>query len=186
MVATGEPQTYCEIGSGNSTKFAALARRSHSPATRFISIDPVPRAEVDLLCDMVIRQPLQECELSIFESLRAGDILFLDGSHRVLQNSDVNVFFLEVLPEIQPGVLIHIHDISWLWDYPSVWSKRMYSEQYMLGVLLLYSADSFEILLPNAYVSSHPDLMSMFDLLWKAPALQGIQAWGGSFWFRKR
>src|SRR4029450_13895428 len=39
------------------------------------------------------------------------DVVLYDGSHRVFQNSDTTVFFLEVLPRLAPGVLVHIHDI---------------------------------------------------------------------------
>lgn len=60
MVAVQKPKIYCEIGSGNPTKFVAAAKKSYSPNTRIISIDPAPRAEVDELCNEIIRLPLQE------------------------------------------------------------------------------------------------------------------------------
>jgi len=186
LIASRQPRVFCEIGSGNSTKFAAAARHAHSPATTLLSIDPAPRADISRLCDRTIASPLQDCDLALFSELKAGDILFLDGSHRILQNSDVAVFFLEILPQLAPGVLVHIHDIYWPLDYPDEWGQRMYSEQYMLGLLLLFATDRFEVILPNSYISNCTDLCSILDPLWGASHLAGIEPFGGSFWFSKR
>jgi hypothetical protein len=186
MTAIYKPRTFIEIGSGNSTKFAAAAKTAHSPDTKIISIDPAPRAEINDICDTVVRQPLQDCDQQLFGTLEAGDFLFLDGSHRVLQNSDVSVFFLEILPMLKPGVVVHIHDIFWPDDYPAAYMKRMYSEQYMLGVMLLFAESSIDVMLPNAYISSQRHLVSRFDDIWNAEHLKGIEPWGGSFWFSKK
>lgn len=186
LVASRQPSVFCEIGSGHSTRFAYAAKHAHSPGTAIVSIDPEPRNDISQLCDTVMRTPLQDCDLTIFERLNPGDVLFLDGSHRVLQNSDVSVFFLEILPALKSGVLVHIHDIFWPFDYPSEWASRMYSEQYMLGVLLLFGAAGIEIILGNAYIAYRTDLTSIFDRLWTAPHLAGIERTGASFWFSKR
>jgi len=181
-----KPCTYFEIGSGHSTRIAAKAKALNSPSTRIISLDPFPRAEIDELCDEVIRKPLEECDLSLFDQLSDNDILFFDGSHRVLQNSDTEVFFFDILPRLKRNVYIHLHDIYWPFDYPDEWAKRMYSEQYVLGGLLLYGWDSFEIILPNMYITWCTKLLNHFRELWKEPGLQGISREGVSFWFRKR
>jgi hypothetical protein len=186
FITTRRPSIYCEIGSGHSTRFAYAAKRAHSPGTAIISIDPEPRSEITQLCDTVMRTPLQDCDLGIFDRLQPGDVLFIDGSHRVLQNSDVSVFFLDVLPSIKPGVLIHLHDIFWPFDYPTEWAARMYSEQYMLGLLLVFGATSIDILLANAYIAYCTNLTLILDELWRAPHLAGIERHGCSFWFSKR
>ncbi len=186
IISTQKPNIFCEIGSGNSTKFAVAAKAAHSPNTKIISIDPEPRAEVDQICDTMIRKPLQECDLSIFQSLQAGDILFLDGSHRTLQNSDATIFFLEIFPLLKSGVIVQVHDIFWPFDYPLAWSKRMYSEQYLLGALLIYAQDKIDVLLPNAYISHYQKLTAIFHEIWNAPALEGIETHGASFWFTKK
>ena len=186
MVATRRPPLFLEIGSGNSTKFAARAARRHSPQTRIVSLDPTPRVEVDRLCNSVVREPLEAADLSLFRSLTANDVLFFDGSHRVLQNSDVAVFFIEILPELPSGLTIHIHDIFWPSDYPPEWADRYYSEQYMVAVLLLFGERHFEVLLPNFYVSTCTELGNLFDPVWTAPHLAGIERHGSSLWLRKR
>ena len=158
LILARRPNRYVEIGSGISTRFAHFAKESGSPTTEIISIDPRPRAAIDTLCDRVIRQPLETCDLRIFEDLDVNDILFFDGSHRVFTNSDTTVFFLEVLPIIKPGVLIHIHDIFLPDDYPAAWNNRLYSEQYILAAMLLGGQTNFDIILPNYFVTRHPDL----------------------------
>lgn len=185
LLSTLRPKRFLEIGSGNSTRVAAKAKRLNSPATEIISIDPVPRAEVDSLCDMLVREPLETLDLAMFDRLEASDILFVDGSHRVFQNSDVAVVFLEILPRLKPGIYIHLHDIFWPDDYPPIWAKRYYSEQYMLGLLLLFAPEQFEIVLPNAFISYYTELPNLFADLWHAPHLHSIERHGVSFWLRR-
>jgi hypothetical protein len=153
MLLRHRPQRYLEIGSGNSTKFARHAVNAAKLSTRIISIDPQPRAEIDPLCDESHRRRLEDCDLTLFDQLDRGDILFFDGSHRLFTNSDVAVFFLELMPRLKPGVIVHIHDIFLPLDYPPAWNKRLYSEQYMLAAMMLCPRPSFNVLLPNCFIS---------------------------------
>ena len=82
LLAVHNPRHYVEVGSGNSTKFARRAIVDHQLRTRITSIDPWPRAEIDSICDQVIRQPVEHVELDTFDVLQPGDILFIDSSHR--------------------------------------------------------------------------------------------------------
>lgn len=185
LIAERKPKLYVEVGSGNSTKVAEFARKSVPVDFRLISIDPEPRAEIDAICDDVIRRPLQDCDLSVFDQLEAGDILFFDGSHRVLQNSDNEVLFFEIIPRLKPGVLIHIHDINWPYDYPDEWSDRYYNEQYVLGAMLLYAPGMFRIVFPGTYVAETVPYDDLFGGIWKRPGYEGMQKHGCSFWFEK-
>lgn len=184
LIATEQPSTYIEIGSGMSTKFARRCIRDNDLSTRIISIDPTPRAEIDALCDVQIREPVEEVDLSIFERLRSGDIVFLDGSHRAFMNSDVVVFFLEILPRLPEGVLIHLHDILLPADYFPAWAGRYYSEQYMLAAFLLGGARGADVVLPCAFVSLHPRLLSVLIPIWAHPEMEGVPPHGSSFWMR--
>ncbi|WP_134440317.1 class I SAM-dependent methyltransferase [Methylacidiphilum caldifontis] len=186
MIAQQKPKIFLEIGSGYSTRFAYGAKKAYSPRTKIMTIDPEPRTAVEQLADETFRSTLQSCPLYLFEQLEGGDILFLDGSHRVLQGSDVTVFFLEILPALKPGVIIHLHDIFWPEDYPKDWSKRYYSEQYLLGSLLLFAQEKFEILFASHFVSKQAKLVKIFAELWESPKLNGLKPLGGSFWFRKK
>jgi hypothetical protein len=49
------PSLYLEIGSGNSTLFAARARRDGDLPTAIVSIDPQPREDIDGMCDEIYR-----------------------------------------------------------------------------------------------------------------------------------
>lgn len=176
------PARYLEIGSGNSTMFASAAVTFGQLQTTITSIDPRPRRGIDGLCSEVVRQPLEESDLSVFDKLESGDILFFDGSHRVFCDSDVTVFFLEVLPRIAKGVLVHVHDVFWPHDYPEEWGVRYYSEQYMLGMLLQYAPEQYRVVLPSAYISRDPELAKLTAAL--TPGKRVFEHYyGTSFWF---
>jgi hypothetical protein len=153
FVARRRPARIVEVGSGNSTKFAARAIGDHGLATTITSIDPQPRAEIDKLCARVIRQPLEQVDQQVFFELARGDFLIIDNSHRAFTNSDVTTFFLEILPNLQPGVVLHLHDIFLPWDYPEQWRNRYYSEQYLLGCWILAGPERLRLLLSNVFVS---------------------------------
>jgi hypothetical protein len=155
------PRRYIEVGSGNSTLFVDRARRDGEIDMEIVSIDPHPRREIDVICDRVIRQPLESTDLAVFGEVRSGDIVFLDGTHRVFMNSDAVVFFLDVLPELPAGVLVGIHDIHLPDDYRPEHADRHYSEQYLLATCLLGEASWIRPLLPCWYASHHPELGSL-------------------------
>lgn len=185
MLRRHAPARFVEIGSGMSTKFARRAVRTYGLPTRLTSIDPQPRAEVDGLCDEVIRRPLENTNLAQFQTLEAGDILFLDSSHRAFQNSDVTVFFLEILPRLKPGVIVHIHDIYLPDDYISGHVFRMWNEQYLLATALLFGGDAFEVLFPCWFVGQDPALSSKAKNLLRKGPLSEVDLYGASFWMTK-
>ncbi len=191
FVAGRNASKYIEIGSGYSTKVAKRAIKDRALRTKITSIDPHPRAEIDRICDEVIRQPLEKCDLNVFYSLTAGDILFLDGSHRSFMNSDVTVFFLEILPRLKPGVLVHLHDIFLPEDYPPYWELRFYphrywSEQYLLAASLLAGHAGYEVVLPNYYISKSPQVSGILSDFWSGNKLAGVRQGGCSFWLQTR
>jgi hypothetical protein len=188
FAALNNPATYLEIGSGNSTKFVRRSIRDNDLRTRIISIDPNPRAEIDSLCDEVIRQPLEDVDLDILFSLKAGDILMFDGSHHVFQNSDATVFFLEVMPRLAPGVLVYVDDIFLPYDYPPTWRDTFYSEQYVLAALLLGDARSrYGVIFPHVFVDHDDELFEASAALWskigreaKRGNVRGPYGWSGN------
>jgi len=185
FIAMNNPKRYFEVGSGNSTKFARRSIQDNRLRTRITSFDPQPRAEIDTLCDTVVRAPLEECDLSIFSQLDAGDILFIDNSHTAFQNSDVVVCMLDILPRLRSGVLVEFHDILLPWDYPYEYGAvRYYNEQYLLASHLLAKGHSTEIVLPNEFVSRDPQLSTILHSLWDHESMKGVSARGGSFWLK--
>lgn len=175
---------FIEVGSGNSTKIARRAIRDLNLSTQIISIDPFPRVEINEICNKIIREPLEEIDLVIFDILEEGDILFIDNSHRVFMNSDVTTVFLDIIPRLKKGVIVQIHDILLPFDYPQEWANRFYSEQYMLANLLLFGCNSIEILFPCFYVSQTDFFKNTLDHFWENNYFDGVEKHGSSFWFR--
>ena len=183
QVARRAPRRYVEIGSGHSTRFAARAIRDGGLATRIVCYDPAPRASIAGLAHEVHRARLEDLPAGeVANAVGAGDILFYDGSHRAFENSDVTVFFLEVLPKLPAGVLVHVHDICLPYDYPPGWEGRWYSEQYLLAAWLLGGGARVRVVLPNAFVSHDPELSRLLDPLWSRPSLAVVERHGSSFW----
>jgi Methyltransferase domain len=183
FIVLNKPRNYIEVGSGNSTKFVRQAISDHGLNTKIISVDPNPRASIDAICDEIIRASLEESDLSVFDRLCAGDMLFVDGSHRCLMNSDATVFFLEVLPRLPQGVFVGIHDIFLPFDYPRPWVNRAYSEQYLLACYLLANSNRFRIEFPGFYIGIDKELDYCLQNLWKLIP-NAIVKNGFAFWFR--
>ena len=167
--ASRASQTFMEVGSGTSTLFARSAIAAQGCSTRIVSIDPMPRVEVDAACDEIFRSPLEKFNLALFDQLKAGDVLFVDNSHQSFMNSDVTTFMLDVLPRLTSGILVGIHDIFLPHDYPANWSDRCYNEQYLLACYLLSNPKYFDIQLANNWISRqelhHDPLKNIWNLL---------------------
>ena len=185
MIRERKPKRYLEIGSGVTTSIARRAISDGRLSTQITSIDPHPRSEIDKICDQVIRHGLESCDPAIVDTLEAGDILFFDGSHRSFMNSDVTVFFIDILPRLKPGVIVHVHDINLPWDYDAYFMNWYWNEAYMLAVYLMGRQSSIVPLLPTAFICRDPRFDSEFsdpilDLGDYKPAWRG----GGAFWFQ--
>ena len=188
------PKLFPEIGCGNSTRFARSTIQAYGLPTRVICCDPKPRADIAGLADELHLQPAETLTPDIFERLTPGDILFIDSSHRVFQNSDVTTLFLEVLPGLPEGVLLHIHDIFLPLDYPAQWQGRYYSEQYLLAAMIIASPQMFEIVMPTVFILSDPELSLAIEPIWNAPGMAAVRRYvekhisagflGTSMWLR--
>jgi hypothetical protein len=179
------PALYIEVGSGYSTLFARRAITDFGLRTRIVSIDPAPRADVDRCCDEVVRAPLQDLPAALFERVRAGDVVLIDGSHVAMMNSDATVFFLSILPSLPAGVLVGIDDVFLPWDYPPSWTGRMYGEQYLLAALLLGGGEGFEVRFPAWWLVESSPYADRFEELW--PVIENrFGRHATSFWFETR
>jgi hypothetical protein len=178
------PSNYFELGSGASTAFARRAINDHGLKTRILSFGPNPRYEIDEICDYTCRLPIEETDLSVFDELAEGDIIFVDDGHRVFENHGPTVFFLDIFPRLKKGVIVGVHDIFLPYDYPPEWLRLYYSEQYLLAAYLLSNSERYEILLPCKYVSENPRLREIMSDFWADPRMKGTQSDGISFWMR--
>jgi len=184
FIATRKPPVYMEVGSGNSTKFARKAITDHQLDTQIISIDPQPRADIDRLCDKVIRQRCEDVDTSVFESLDPRSILFIDNSHRSFQGSDVTVFFTEILPVLPKGLLFGVHDIFLPLDYPENWLARFYNEQYLLMSYLYGGSGGGRIEFPVAHLIENKDAENQLRFL-SHGGFRDISLVGGAFWMER-
>ncbi len=184
IIAETKPSRYVEVGSGNSTKVAHKAVKDHGLSTKITSIDPYPRAEIDGLAHEIVRKPFEDVDTRWLAELEAGDILFIDNSHRMLPNSDATVFFLETLPALKPGVIVHIHDIYLPYDYPQFMCDRFYSEQYGLAIALLANPARYQSIFPAYFISEDTALSTVIANIWEHPNTQDVERHGGSFWLK--
>ncbi len=184
MVRHFRPRLVIEVGSGFSSLVLrdAAAKNNSSP---LICIEPFPR---DFLREgfpglrSLIEKKVQDIDLEFFFQLESGDILFIDSSHTVKIGGDVNYLFLEVLPRLKPGVIVHVHDIFLPFDYRRDWvldELRFWTEQYLLQAFLSFNSE-FEVLMANSYLNHchKEDLKATFP---------SLSSWGGgSFWMRRK
>jgi len=94
------------------------------------------------------------------------------------------VFYLEILPRLRKGVIVHIHDIYLPYDYPQFMCDRFYSEQYGLAMYLLANPKKYKPILPNYFIYSDKELSELISPIWNNPILSNVERHGGSFWIR--
>ena len=114
-----KPRRLVEVGSGLSTHCLLYALGLNKTPFDLTCIDPYPNDALKRLQGVtLVQKPVQEVPQDVFQSLAAGDLLFIDSSHVVQVGSDVNYLILEVLPRLAPGVVVTFHDICLPYDYP--------------------------------------------------------------------
>lgn len=128
------PARYLEVGSGLSTYYATLAgaRNAADGAPLQIScVEPYPFAALRELPGLRLVEGLvQDVPPSTFRSLESGDVLFIDSSHALKIDSDVAYLMLDVLPELAPGVLVHIHDVPFPYNVPHPADTWLFGERW--------------------------------------------------------
>jgi hypothetical protein len=157
-----QPRLIIEVGSGFSSLVAAEAIAKNKDSA-LICIEPFPpdflRAGFPGLRSL-IEKKVQDMDVEFFSQLQSGDILFIDSSHTVKIGGDVNFLFLEVLPRLKPGVIVHVHDIFLPFDYRRDWvidEFRFWSEQYLLQAFLTFnSGRGLGQSLPGAQIFGRP------------------------------
>lgn len=182
LIRQQKPRRFVEIGSGNSTHFARLAAHDAGIDTHITCVDALPSADIQRVADTVIEKYLDQVALDLVTDLDAGDIFFMEGSHRSFTNSDVTIFFLEILPRLKPGVLVHLHDIFLPSDYPPRWNRRYYSEQYLLAAYLLAETQRFEVLFPVQFVVQDAELSELVRRTWTQAHAEELLKIGVAFW----
>ena len=142
-----KPKKIIEIGSGYSSLVALQAIKSNLHKENFISnilcIEPYENKWLEDSGIDVIRDKVENIDENLIINLEKNDVLFIDSSHVIKPQGDILKIFLEILPKLKKGVLVHIHDIFTPRDYPSRWLKdenRFYNEQYLFEALMSHSS----------------------------------------------
>ena len=144
LVRLKKPRRVIEIGSGNSTLLVIEAIRKNKISQpgyvcEHTCIEPYELPWLERAGVTLRRQVVEAVEKPVFQQLEADDLLFIDSSHVIRPQGDVLYEFLEILPTLKEGVIVHIHDIFTPRDYPKAWvvdKVRMWNEQYLMEALL--------------------------------------------------
>ncbi|MCC6447740.1 MAG: class I SAM-dependent methyltransferase [Chitinophagaceae bacterium] len=180
------PKRVVEIGSGYSSAAMMDYNELFFNSSIYLDfIEPYPERLKSLLtkdsANITIHQQfVQDIPLQFFDKLEANDILFIDSSHVSKIGSDVNYLFFEVLPRLKKGVLVHIHDISYPFEYSKDWVDYgiYWNEAYLLRAFLSFN-NTFQIILWNDFLRKR-----------KSAEIKAIHSnyeniGGGSIWLKK-
>ena len=182
MMLEFKPKKIIEIGSGFSTcVMLDVNEYCLNNETEITSIEPYPER---LLSKIRINEKnyqlnvnsVQQCDISIFEKLEKNDILFIDSSHVAKSGGDILYEYFKIIPMLQSGVIIHIHDIFFPFTYPKKWlyEGRCYNEAYILHGFLMNN-NEYEIIYFNNFM--HSNLVQSIGESFES---------GGSIWIRKK
>ena len=187
MIRHLKPRRLIEVGSGFSSCVTLdTNERFFNNTIDTTFIEPFPELFYKLMKKgdrenvEVIASKLQDVPLDTFSALGENDILFIDSTHVAKVDSDVNYLFAKILPSLNVGVYIHIHDIFYPFEYPRPWIEecRAWNELYMLRSFLQYN-QQFEIVLFSHFLNTF-----YRDKLGEAIPLALINP-GGNIWLRK-
>jgi len=156
-----KPKNILEIGSGYSTLIALEAIKKNKDIdqinTEITCVEPYENKWLDDLNIKILRKKIENIEESYYLNLKSGDILFIDTSHIIRPQGDVLKIFLEVLPILNKGVMIHVHDIFTPKDYPEqliIKENKFWNEQYLVEALIM-NHHRYEIILLLNYLKNN-------------------------------
>ncbi len=164
LIRSIKPKTIIEVGSGASTVVSALALKKNAcqngGVSRLRCIEPHAFPALRLLSKNnpieIVEKPAQEVALEEFTQLESGDFLFIDSSHVVKIGSETAYLYLEVLPRLKPGVIIHIHDISFPYPTPEpekwIFRKHHFWNEAAIVQAMLCGSSLFEVFLCTSWL----------------------------------
>lgn len=182
VIRAFKPARIVEIGSGYSTRIAVEAVLANDNPCEHTCIEPYEMPWLEELPVTVIRQKVECVDRNVFDQLESGDILFIDSSHMIRPQGDVLTEYLQILPRLKPGVVVHVHDIFSPRDYPKRWvvdEVRMWNEQYLLEAFLTNNREWQIVAALNFLHHTHTA-----ELCRVCPTLKPSNR-PGSFWMRR-
>jgi len=184
-----KPKKIFEIGSGATTLISANACHMNTNGGGVIAHEPFPNEtlknySIPGLLKLDTRKA-EEIPVNYFQQLEANDILFIDSTHVIRVGGDVLHLYLEVLPILKSGVLIHIHDILFPKEYFKDWilnEHHFWNEMYLLQAFLAFNSD-FEILWCGSYMHCKYDRAKLKKVF---PRYNPSTHFPGSIWLRRK
>lgn len=190
MIRAYKPRRIYEIGSGSSTLLIIRATEKNKEEDgvecQITSIDPYHDIRVKNIKTSnlkLLTSKVEEVSPTYFQELEEGDILFIDSSHVLKIGSDVKHEYLDILPRLNKGVVVHIHDIFLPAEYPKDWilkEHRFWNEQYLLQAFLSFN-ENFGVLMANSFL--HLKHSKVLEDTFNSYANK--KNWPGSFWIQR-
>ena len=149
LIRLKKPTRVFEIGSGYSTLMAMKAIKKNqeeipSYKCKHLCVEPYEMPWLEKTGVTLVRQRVEDVGKAIFSELASGDILFIDSSHVIRPQGDVLFEYLELLPSLNNGIIVHLHDIFSPRDYLKEYvidKVRFWNEQYVLEAFLTCNRD---------------------------------------------
>lgn len=159
MLLHYRPGKVIEVGSGfSSAVMLDVNERYLGNSAELLFIEPYPEDRLAKLVRpgdryRIRREFIQDVPLEVFDALGENDLLFIDTSHVSKTGSDVNHLLFQVLPRLRKGVLVHLHDVFYPFEYPKEWvlGGRAWNEAYLVRAFLQYNSQ-FRIELFTSYL----------------------------------
>ena len=190
-----KPRRIIEVGSGMSTYFSLTAldmnaKDSQSTVAEMHCIEPYPTKQFQTLerekrITLQVKE-VQDVPASYFECLAENDILFIDSTHAGKIDSDVYHIYLEILPRLKSGVVVHIHDICFPFltlppEHPVFQLSLIWNEGALCQTFLAFNG-AFEILVCQSQMhmkqsSALGDIIGIYNRQRHYPS---------SLWLRRR
>lgn len=148
LIRAIKPKRIIEVGSGYSTLMAIKAiDRNHKDDPIYecehICVDPYEMPWLEKTGVSVVRKKVEDLDPFVFSKLYENDVLFIDSSHIIRPQGDVLFEYLELLPLLNKGVIVHVHDIFSPKNYLRQWLQdevRFWNEQYLLEAFLTHNS----------------------------------------------
>ncbi|BBX96119.1 class I SAM-dependent methyltransferase [Mycobacterium lacus] len=186
MLNALRPKHLVEVGSGFTSTIALDVRDHDLHDLELTFVEPNPERLLGLLKDgdhkaiTIHKNAVQDIPIETFDKLGKNDILFIDSTHVSKPGSDVNWLLFRVLPRLSPGVVIHVHDIFYPFEYPDSWleQRRSWNESYLLRAFLSYN-NVFQIMFFNSWIwQKRPEIVRRY-------LPESVSEEPGSIWLRR-
>jgi hypothetical protein len=188
MIRHLRPRRIIEVGSGWSSACSLdTVERFLDNSCDLTFIDPYPELAIETVGVsrpgvLIIDRKVQDVDFAIFDALEENDILFIDSTHVLKTGSDVAVELFEILPRLKMGVVVHIHDMFWPFEYPESWvvaENRSWNELQAVRAFL-YENSAWDIMWFTDY------MMHVERPLIETTCPRVLRNSGGALWLRRR